>query len=622
MGERKVARVKKSIFLTVLLGLFLLSTAFALEPGDSLWTRTYGGGDDEIAYSVQQTTDGGYIIAGYTTSFGAGAEDVYLVKTDANGDTLWTRTYGGTATDYGWSIQQTSDDGYIVAGWTKSFGAGGEDVYLVKTDADGNTLWTRTYGGSQYEEAWSVQQTTDGGYIITGYTYSFGAGGGDIWLLKTDANGDTLWTRTYGGSEYDDAWSVQQTSDGGYIVAGQTRSFGAGSYDLWLLKTDANGDILWTRTYGGGDVDYGRSVQRTPDGAYIVAGYTRSFGAGDMDLWLLKTDANGDTLWTRTYGGTAGEYTYSVQQTTDGGYIIAGETMSFGAGVWDVYPVKTDANGDTLWTRVYGGSAADYAYSVQQTSDGAYVIAGGTMSFGPPGKRDVWLLKLAGEAPQPDVSIEIVPDDPPVTVPQGGSFGFTGTVTNNTEDPQTTDIWVMAVGPSEGVYGPFKEFYDLTLDPGQSRTAHFNQHVKGAAPLGFYDYIAYCGDYPSTVMDSSFFQVEVVEGVGSSQVGWVLTGSFLEGDLSDLPCEFALLSNYPNPFNAQTVIEYQLPVSSSVKLEVYNLLGNKVTTLVDGEQEAGYKSVTWDASGVSSGIYFYKLSAGDYTEAKRMMLVK
>jgi hypothetical protein len=285
--------------------------------------------------------------------------------------------------------------------------------------------------------------------------------------------------------------------------------------------------------------------------------------------------------------------------------------------------VKTDANGDSLWTRAYGGEFADQAYFMQQTEDGNYIITGYTDSFGA-GSDDVWLVKVAGEAPEPDVSIEIIPDDPPVTVPQGGSFGYTGTVTNNTEDPQTTDIWVMAVGPTKEVYGPFKEFQDVPLAPSQSRSRHLTQRVPNLAPLGFYDYTAYCGEYPSTVIDSSFFQIEVIAGpsTGAGEAGWVLTGSFSEGDLVDLPSEFALLSNYPNPFNAQTVIEYQLPVSSSVKLEVYNLLGSKVATLLDAKQEAGYKSVTWDASNVSSGIYFYKLIVGDFTETRRMVLVK
>jgi len=612
--------MKKSIFLTVLLGLFLVSTAIA-DPGDTLWTRIYGGSDRDVAYSVQQITDGGYIITGSTRSFGAGYEDVWLLKTDTNGDTLWTRIYGGSSIDYGYSVQQTSDGGYIVAGYTMSFGAGIHDVWLLKTDADGDTLWTHTYGGSSSDAAYSVQQTTDGGYIVAGYTWSFGAGLSDLWLIKTDANGDTLWTHTYGGSSIDWGRSVRQTTDGGYIIAGHTMSFGAGSDDVWLLKTDADGDTLWTHTYGGSSSDAAYSVQQTTDGGYIVAGETFSFGAGRYDVWLLKTDTNGDTLWTHTYGGSDVDWGQSVRQTTDGGYIITGKTGSFGAGMADVWLIKTDANGDSLWTRIYGGSDDDYGWYVQQTDDGGYIVAGYTYSFGA-GWSDVWLLKLAGEAPQPDVTIEILPDDPPVIVPQGGSFDFTGSLTNNTEDPQVSDGWTMAVGPQKETYGPFKMRNDVELDPLETRTADFNQHVPNLAPLGFYNYIAYCGDYPSTVMDSSFFQIEVVEGVGSSQGGWVLTGSFLEGDLADLPSEFALLSNYPNPFNASTLISYELPTDTHVKLEIYNLFGQKVATVVDGQQEAGYESVTWDASEVSSGLYFYKLTAGDFTEVKRMTLLR
>jgi len=207
-------------------------------------------------------------------------------------------------------------------------------------------------------------------------------------------------------------------------------------------------------------------------------------------------------------------------------------------------------------------------------------------------------------------------------VPQGGSFGFTGTLTNNTEDPQVTDAWTMATGPQGEIYGPFKEFSDLELAPYQTRPAHFNQHVPNLAPLGFYDYIAYCGDYPATVVDSSYFQIEVVAGPAGDGTGWVLTGSFLEGESTELPCEFALSGNYTNPFNAQTVIEYQLRQATDVKLEVYNLIGEKVATLLNEAEEAGYKSVTWDASEVSSGVYFYKLTAGDLTEVKRMTLLR
>jgi hypothetical protein len=613
--------MKKTIFLTVLLAAFFVTAAIA-DPGDTLWTRTYGGSASEQGYCVQQTTDGGYIVAGYTYSFGAGGYDAYLVKTDANGDTLWTRTYGGSSTDMGWSVQQTTDGGYILAGMTTSFGAGSDDVYLVKTDADGDTLWTRTYGGSANDMGCSVQQTTDGGYIVAGYSESFGAGESDVWLVKIDANGDTLWTRTCGGRDYDYGWDVQQTSDGGYIVTGYTESFGAGSDDVYLVKTDANGDSLWTRTYGGSDDDQGYSVQQTSDGGYIITGETDSFGAGSSDFYLVKTDANGDTLWTRTYGGSSTDMGWSVQQTSDGGYIVAGYTYSFGAGGYDFYLVKTDANGDTLWTSTYGGTDSDMGYYVDQTTDGGYILAGMTTSFGA-GGYDVYLVRVAGESSLPDVTIEILPDNPPVIVPQGGSFGFTGSVTNNTEELQVTDAWTMAIGPAKETYGPFKMFKGIPLAPYESRSRQLNQRVANLAPLGFYTYIAYCGEYVSTALDSSFFQVEVIAGTSSGgDIGWVLTGSFSEGDLPQLPSAFALSGNYPNPFNASTVIGYELPTEAHVKLEVYNLTGQKFATLIDTEQEAGYKSVTWDASEVSSGVYFYKLTTGDFTETKRMMLVK
>jgi hypothetical protein len=396
-----------------LLFLLVSSCSAAQQSAQGGWTRTYGGTDWEKALSAQQTSDGGYIIAGATKSFGAGGWDVYLIETDASGDTLWTRTYGGTDHDGSYSVQQTSDDGYIIAGITGSFGAVEGDVYLIKTDASGDTLWTRTYGGTDYEIGLSVQQTSDGGYIIVGNTDSFGAGGLDVYLIKTDASSDTLWTRTYGGPGDDLGVSVQQTSDGGYIIAGSTFSFGAGESDFYLVKTDASGETLWTKTYGGTAHDAAFSVQQTSDDGYIIVGQTFSFGAGFLqqdDVYLIKTDANGDTLWTRTYGGIGSDSGASVQQISDGGYIIAGRTehivaailefirgdVNFNATNYDVYLIKTDAGGDTLWTRTYGGAILDEASSVQQTSDDGYIIAGSTNSFGA-GEDDFYLIKTDAE---------------------------------------------------------------------------------------------------------------------------------------------------------------------------------------------------------------------------------
>jgi len=342
------------------------------------FAKTYGRTYWNWAYSVQQTSDGGYIVAGETYSFGAGSTDILLFKTDANGNVIWTKTYGDEFPNGAYSVQQTSDGGYIVAGYTDY---DGDKALLIKTDANGNVQWAKTYGGGDRNFAYSVQQTSDGGYIVAGYT---DYGGANALLIKTDANGDIIWAKIYRGTGWSHASSVQQTSDGGYIVAGVIGG------DVLLIKTDANGNIIWTKTYGGTSWDEASSIQQTSDGGYIVAGETYSFGAGGEDIFLIKTDAFGNVQWAKTYGGTNGDWAFSVQQTSDGGYILVSETRSFGAGSTDILLIKTDANGNIRWAKTYGGTGYDGAYSVRQTSDGGYIVAGYTESFG---AHDAFLIK-------------------------------------------------------------------------------------------------------------------------------------------------------------------------------------------------------------------------------------
>jgi hypothetical protein len=259
-----------------------------------VWQKTFGGSDDDRARSVQETIDGGYVVAGYTWS-SSKWEDVYILKLDANGNKLWEKTFGGSDNDGAWFIQQTIDGGYIVAGYTKSYGSGWYDAYLLKLDGAGNKVWEKVFGGSSWDEARSIQQTNDGGYIVAGYTSSFGAGSYDVYVLKLDTSGKEVWSKTFGGSSDDLAWSIQQTNDGGYIVAGYTKSFGAGSEDVYILKLDANGNKLWEKTFGGSYDERAYRIQQTRDGGYIVAGYTSSFGVGNYDVYIIKMDANGNT---------------------------------------------------------------------------------------------------------------------------------------------------------------------------------------------------------------------------------------------------------------------------------------------------------------------------------------
>jgi hypothetical protein len=234
---------KRFPLITVLSVLLCVSLVFSVEADAAMWSQTYGGTSDDYGRSVVQTSDGGYAIAGYTWSYGAGITDVWLIKTDASGTAQWNQTYGGTGEDVGYSVVETSDGGYAIAGETQSYGAGQYDVWLVKTDATGTVQWNQTYGGTWNDYGYSVVQTSDGGYAIAGWTGSYGAGNDDVWLVKTDAAGTVQWNQTYGGTSWDDGYSVVETSDGGYAIAGWTGSYGAGNDDVWLVKTDESGVV-------------------------------------------------------------------------------------------------------------------------------------------------------------------------------------------------------------------------------------------------------------------------------------------------------------------------------------------------------------------------------------------
>jgi hypothetical protein len=324
-------------------------------------------------------------MVGRTGSFGAGDFDAWVVKLDFRGDVVWQKTYGGDKVDWIISIQQTSDGGYIFAGHTESFNTGDDaDLWVVKLGSRGDVTWQKTYGTpkADYTHGDSIiQQTSDGGYVLVAKTY-YGQVDGDIWVLKLNPNGDVVWNKKYVGDSKDTPGSIQQTSDGGFIVAGETNSFGSGSSDAWVIKLDSSGDVIWQKTYGGSEPDGAKSIRQTSDGGYIVSGSTESFSfsANSEDVWILKLSSSGEVVWQMTYGFP--RKGRSIRQTSDGGYVVAG----------DRYIVKLDSQGSMVWRRGYDGPVDDVVYIAQQASDGGFIAAGATASFG--NYVSAWVLKV------------------------------------------------------------------------------------------------------------------------------------------------------------------------------------------------------------------------------------
>jgi len=613
-----------TVFCLLIALAFICTPAFA-QPPATLWTQTFGGTESDYAYGVQQTSDGGFITVGYTSSVGAGGWDAMLIKTDADGNDIWTQTFGGIDDEFGRSVQQTSDGGYIIVGDRNPYGPSGLDVWLIKTDPSGNELWSRTYGGADWDWGYSVQQTTDGGYIIVGKTESFGAGQRDVWLIKTDSTGNELWNQTFGGAFSECGYSVQQTADGGYIVTGYIYPSGFGLSDLLLIKTDQDGNLVWNQIFGATNDEFGYEVHQTTDGGYIIAGTTWSFGPGSSDAWLIKTDSTGTETWSQTYGGINFDEGRSVQQTTDGGYIVAGYTQSFGAGGTDVWLFKTDPTGTATWGQTFGGTQYDNGYSVQQTSDEGYILCGYTDSFGA-GNPDFWLIRVDSDEPQ--LNITLTPDNPPIQIPaNGGPFQYNALISNVTMNPVNFDAWTEVSAANGTTFGPILLQQNLNLPGGEQLNVVLTQNVPGFLPAGVYTYRGCVGNHPGGTWASGEFTFEKLPAAGTFDVNnWNISGWDFDyqGEQSmTSPNEFAFESIYPNPFNPTTSISVNLPDASELSVVIYNMTGQQVAELADGSFGAGTHQLMFDGSGLSSGIYFVHATVpGQMNELRKIVLMK
>jgi hypothetical protein len=386
----KKTKYSNSLFIIILCLAILCRCGSDKQGPETAWGQIIGGTGYDTGQAVAQTSDGGYIVIGYTDSFIADAPRIYIIRLDSDGDTLWTDTYGSSDVQ-GFGISAATDGNFIIAGFSQA--AGGGDVLCVKINDDGGVLWQNTYGGSASDIAFAVDATPDGGAIVTGWTVIDSLSGKDVYVIRIDGAGDTLWTRVYGGPGDDFGTAVCQVNDGGFLVTGWTDSYGAGSDDVYLLHLDVSGDTLWTRVYGDKNQDYGEGVIQAAHGNFILTGVTQDANEAMSRIFLLEVDTNGDTVWLQTYDEGLG---FEVAQASDGGYILAGSHFNNFPNR-NAYLLRTDANGIMIWEKSYGDAADDSWFDVMQTPDGGFLAVGETESFGA-GSRDVYMIKTVAES--------------------------------------------------------------------------------------------------------------------------------------------------------------------------------------------------------------------------------
>lgn len=357
------------------------------------WQRLFGGQGYDQAESIKCTSDGGFIISGKTYLKDNVNSDLWMIKTNRTGNIEWEKIFGGKLYDGGRSVIETSDHGFLSVGYSKSFGSGNNDIFLIKTDSIGNIVINKTIGGNYSDVGYSVIETSDSNILLTGYTSSFGIGGKDLFLIKLKPNGDIIFNKTFGGKNDEIGRAILETSDNCYIILGSTTSWGNGWVDIWVLKTDNFGNELWNKTYGNLYIDIGLSIKETVDNCFIITGNSLAGVFSNSEICLIKINENGNLIWEKLYCGDFEDVGFSVIQTEDEGYFISGYTSSFGMGCCDFYMIKTCDKGLIKWSKTIGGKYNDVCLSSCCSNDGGCVLTGSTESFGN-GSYDIWMVKI------------------------------------------------------------------------------------------------------------------------------------------------------------------------------------------------------------------------------------
>jgi len=601
-------------------GILFISISFTVN-GQNIFQRTFGGSGDDQGYGIDETSDGGFILSGTTSSYGAGGDDIYIVKIDSNGNSQWSKAYGGSSDERCFKIMQLSDKGYIIIGGTYSFGQGDLDVYLVRIDSIGNHLWSKAYGSSALDEAVDVNVTNDGGFILAGYSFSSsGAGNRDCYVIKTNSNGNMQWNKLIGGSNYDGLRSAFQTSDGGYILSDFTKSYGAGVDDVLIIRLDSVGNLLSFKTYGGSNQDTGLGgLISTNDGGFAKVGLTLTFGAGNWDIMLVKTDGAGNLNWAKTYGGTNRDYSkfQSITQNNDNGYSIIARTESFGQGANDILYIKTDSVGNLVSATTFGGTQDDIPNSIINPSSGGHLIFGSTANHGL-GGDDMYLLRIEdgglncnGTTVSPSVSSpNLTVGNHSPSINSGGVEVVANTITTNITESDTfickpCNTFAFFGSSSSGTAISFLDSStnatNWTWDFGDGQYSNLQNPTHVYLTPG--NYTVCLVVTKGTCQDTYCMSIDVQSGI-------------FEVDNQNM------FSIFPNPANDQLSIQINLNTGSQLEYQIVNMYGQEMASLKQFPHAQVTNNTNLDISKLSPGMYFIRLATSEWISVQEFLVIR
>ncbi len=469
--------------LMILLIILVISALSLAQAPDTSWTRSFGRGSEDYAYTVIQKADDHYIVGGTSWSGGEYQYDAYLLELDEFGDTIWTNSWGGATSEIIYGMVEASDGGYVVAGMVGSE-TSTRRAYIVKVDELGDTVWSTTYPDSRNAIAYYISNTSDDGYIITGY-YFVPGNSADVFILKLAQDGSITWSETFGGSNNDEGYCIKQTTDGGYIVCGRTNSIGEGSTDLYVIKTDAAGTEQWHRTYGGELSDEAHAVVQAPDSNYLIAGEIDNPNHG---YYVVKINESGETLWTRIYTHESDiDVCTTMDLTSDGGFILGGYTHVPGQH-HDFYFVRANADGDSLWAKTIGYYDNDRGRCIKQTSDGGYILVGSAVDP-PDNGTDYFIVKLEDDQVGIEAELISLPKNNSLVQNYPNPFNTSTVISFSVESQQSVLIKLYDTLGRE-----IKTIYNENCEPGYHKFTYDASDMK----TGVYFYTIYLDDTAET----------------------------------------------------------------------------------------------------------------------------